>query len=67
MSTSVYYIPFHHLYSTLLVHQKTAAMEQYKYAIEELMADETAVENKRLEIELKESKFEKQKVINQNL
>nr|XP_054762635.1 dynein regulatory complex subunit 3-like [Lytechinus pictus] len=41
---------------------KTAAMEQYKYAIEELMADETAAENKRLDKELKENKFEKQKL-----
>ncbi|XP_071507614.1 dynein regulatory complex subunit 3-like [Diadema antillarum] len=39
---------------------KTAAVEQYRYAIEELMADEAAAENKRLEKELKEKEFEKQ-------
>ena len=38
-------------------------MEQYRYPIEELVADETAAENKRLDKELKEKEFEKQKVV----
>ena len=37
-------------------------MEQYRYAIEELVADETAAENKRLEQEAKDKKFATQKV-----
>ncbi len=37
-------------------------MEQYRYAIEELVADETAAENKRLEQEAKDTEFATQKV-----
>lgn len=40
---------------------RTAAMEQYRYAIEELVADETTAENKRLEQEAKDKKFATQK------
>ncbi|KAJ8037161.1 Dynein regulatory complex subunit 3 [Holothuria leucospilota] len=39
---------------------KTAAKEQYRYAIEELVADETSAENKRLELEAAETEFNKQ-------
>lgn len=39
-----------------------AAKEQYRYAIEELVADESSAENKRLEREAGETEFNKQKV-----
>ncbi|XP_071814847.1 dynein regulatory complex subunit 3-like [Apostichopus japonicus] len=40
---------------------KMAAKEQYRYAIEELVADESSAENKRLEREAGETEFNKQK------
>lgn len=39
-----------------------AAKEQYRYAIEELVADESSAENKRLEREAGETEFNRQKV-----
>ena len=37
-------------------------MEQYRYAIEELVADETAIENKRMTQEERDKEFSRQKV-----
>ena len=37
-------------------------MEQYRYAIEELVADETAIENKRITQEERDKLFSRQKV-----
>ncbi|XP_022092308.1 dynein regulatory complex subunit 3-like [Acanthaster planci] len=46
-----------------LIDQNTraAAMEQYRYAIEELVADETALESKRIEQEERNKEFSRQK------